>query len=266
MGGRCERPRTSIPTCTGRCVVGGGNFGVVTEFESRLHKVGPMVHAGLLFWGIDQGAEMLRLGRDVFATLPADASAMIIGVNALPAPFVPDQYHFVPTYALAVIGFGSAAEHAALLSPIRQALAPLFEFVTPMPCTQLQQMFDDGAPWGVKCYEKPLYFDALSDDAIAVITEYQARKTSPLSLLELYRLDGAYAAVDDDETAFGGSRSSRIGVSLSGSPQTRSHWLPNVAGSGRSGRRCVRTPRVEVAISTPCPRLSTIGYGRRTVG
>jgi FAD/FMN-containing dehydrogenase len=193
---------------------GGGNFGVVTEFEFRLHPVDPMVHVGLFFWGPDQGAEALRLGWDVFVTLPADANAMIISGNAPPAPFVPQQYHFTPCYGLAVVGFGSAEEHAHVLAPIREAVAPLFEFVTPMPYIRLQQMFDDEARWGVNCYEKALYLDALPDEAIAVITEYQGRKTSPQSMLHMFRLDGAYAEVGEAETAFGGSRSSRIAVNI----------------------------------------------------
>ncbi|MGH3870224.1 MAG: FAD-binding oxidoreductase [Pseudonocardiaceae bacterium] len=193
---------------------GGGNFGVVTEFEFQLHPVGPMVQVGLFFWGLDQGAEALRLGREVFARLPAEANAMIISGNAPPAPFVPRQYHLVPSYGLAVVGFGSAEEHACALALIREALAPLFEFVTPMPYTQLQQMFDEAVPWGVSCYEKALYLDALPDEAIEVITEHRARQTSPQSMVHLIRLDGAYAGVGEAETAFGGSRSSRIAITI----------------------------------------------------
>ncbi|MGQ0719851.1 MAG: FAD-binding oxidoreductase [Pseudonocardiales bacterium] len=193
---------------------GGGNFGVVTEFEFRLHPVGPVVHVGLLFWGLEQGAEMLKLSRDVFAMLPAEANAMIVSGNAPPAPFVPEQYHFMPSYGLAVVGFGSAEGHARVLAPIREALPPLFEFVTPMPYTQLQQMFDEEARWGVNCYEKALYLDALADEAIAVIIEHQACRTSSQSMLHLFRLDGAYAEVGEAETAFGGSRSSRIAINM----------------------------------------------------
>ncbi|MDQ2790699.1 MAG: FAD-binding oxidoreductase [Actinomycetota bacterium] len=225
---------------------GGGNFGVVTEFEFRLHPVGPVVHLGLFFWSLDQGTEALKLGRQVFATLPQNANAMIIGVNAPPAPFVPEQHQGTPGYALAVVGFGSAEEHAGVLAPIRAALPPLFEFVTPMPYTQLQQMFDEGTSWGVNCYEKALYLDELSDDAIVVITKHQADKTSPLSLLELYRLDAAYAEVGEDETAFGGKRSNRIGVfivALTGDSQllaaerawVRTFWealRPHAEGAG----------------------------------
>ncbi len=193
---------------------GGGNFGVVTEFEFQLHPVGPLVHSGMFFWGLDQGAEALRLGRDLFATLPGNANAMIISVNAPPAPFVPEQFHFMPGYIVVVVGFGSAEEHAGVLAPIRAALPPLFEFVTPLPYTQLQQMFDEEARWGLNYYEKALYLDRLSDDAISLITEHQTRKTSPRSMLELVRLDGAYTEVGEDDTAFGGSRSPRISVNF----------------------------------------------------
>lgn len=67
---------------------GGGNFGVVTEFDFRLHPVGPVVHVGLSFWSLDQGTEALGLGRHVYATLPEHANAGIIGGNVPPAPFV----------------------------------------------------------------------------------------------------------------------------------------------------------------------------------
>ena len=193
---------------------GGGNFGVVTEFEFRLHPVGPVVQVGLLFWNAEQGAGALQLSRDVFATLPSNTNAMLLGTNAPPAPFVPQQYHFLPGYVLAVVGFGSAEEHAGVLASIRGMLPPLFEFVTPMPYVQLQKMFDEEAGWGVHCYEKALYLAELSDEAITVITEHEARKASPRSLLELVRLDGAYTKVGQDETAFGGTRSGRISVNI----------------------------------------------------
>ena len=73
---------------------GGGNFGVVTTFEFKLHKIGPMVNVALLFWGLDDGPEALKLMRDVMPTLPEDATGFIAaGLSAPPAPFVPEQYH-----------------------------------------------------------------------------------------------------------------------------------------------------------------------------
>ncbi len=196
---------------------GGGNFGVVTTFEFELHPVGPEVHLGLFFWGMDDGEQVLRLARDIVPALPDNAGAQIaIGLNAPPAPFVPQQYHFIPGYLLIVVGFSSAAEHAQLVAPIREALPPLFELVTPIPYVALQRTLDETAPWGLLGYQEVIYLDELTDDAIAVIVEQIPAKNSPMSFCLVFRLDGAYSAVGDDETAFGGGRAPRYVVNIAG--------------------------------------------------
>lgn len=191
---------------------GGGNFGVVTTFDFRLHPVGPTVQFGMFFWTLERGTEVLRLARDLLSTLPRDLNIIIAGVNAPPEPFVPEQARLQPGYALLVTGFGSQAEHDAVVTRIREELPPLFDLVTPLPYSQLQQLFDEANAFGFLAYDKALYIEDLSDGAISVIAEHLPRKTSPRSALFIYRLDGAYCEVDDDETAFGGGRSPRYAV------------------------------------------------------
>jgi hypothetical protein len=185
---------------------GGGNFGVVTEFEFDLHEAGPLVHFGLLFWKLEQGPDVLRLANAVIDTLPADLNIVIAGLNAPPAPFVPEEHHFQPGYALVIIGFGQAQSHADVVSRIREACPPLFEFVTPMPYVELQKMLDESNAWGFHCYDKGLYVEDLSDEVIAAVTQHLPQKSSPLSLILFYRLDAAYSQVSDEGTAFSGGR------------------------------------------------------------
>jgi FAD/FMN-containing dehydrogenase len=189
---------------------GGGNFGVVTEFEFALHEVGPLVQLGLFFWGADQGVEALRVSRDIVAGLPEGVGALIAGLSAPPAPFVPQEHQLAPGFALLIGSFGSPEEHAEIVAPVREALAPLFELVTPIPYTELQKMFDEGNAWGTHAYEKALYLDELSDEVIAIFADQLPRKASPLSFVPVFPLDGAYADVGEDDTAFGGSRSARF--------------------------------------------------------
>ncbi|SDL75487.1 FAD/FMN-containing dehydrogenase [Geodermatophilus siccatus] len=191
---------------------GGGNFGVVTAFEFRLHPVGPMVQFGFLFWGLDQGPAALREARDVIDDLPRDVNIMIVGLNAPPAPFVPERHHLQPGYALIVTGFGSADEHTAVIDRIRERVPPLFDLVTPMPYVQVQQFTDEAAAWGSLVYDKGTQVAQLTDDVIRLITEHWPRKTSPSSAMFLYRLDAAYSEVGEDDTAFGGGRSPRFSV------------------------------------------------------
>jgi FAD/FMN-containing dehydrogenase len=190
---------------------GGGNFGIVTRFVFRLHVVDPIVQFGLFFWPLDQGADALRLARDVVATMPADVNAVVGAINAPPAPFVPEEHHFAPGYVLVLTGFDSAA-HADIAADIKRRLPPLFDLVTPMPYVALQQLLDEANAWGSHVYEKGMYIENLSDSVIDVLTAHVPAKTSPQSLLLMYRLDGAYSEVDDDATAFSGGRSPRFGV------------------------------------------------------
>src|SRR4029077_19861501 len=96
------------PALLGALRGGGGTFGVVTSFEFALHPVGPLVHLGLFFFGLDNGPAALRFARDFIKTLPPQATAFIgIGLSAPPAPFVPEPYRFQLGHALLVVGFGS---------------------------------------------------------------------------------------------------------------------------------------------------------------
>ncbi|MFB6719894.1 FAD-binding oxidoreductase [Kribbella sp. NPDC056345] len=253
---------------------GGGNLGVVTEFEFRLHEAGPMIHYGLLFWTADQGADVLRLARDLYPTLSEDVNIVIAGLNAPPAPFVPEALHFAPGFGLVVVGFGSPEEHAEVLDRIRTALPPSFEFATPMPYVALQQSLDEPNAWGRYAYEKGSYLEELSDGAIEVITREFPKKTSPLSVTLMYRLDRAYSAVDDDATAFGGKRIDQFAVFIVGlapvpelyeadQQWTRSFWAalqPYTAGIGSyvNGMTEAEDERIKATYGPKYERLQQI--------
>lgn len=194
---------------------GGGNFGVVTEFEFRLHQVGPMLQLALFLFRPDQGRDLFRFARDFVEGLPRECSVFMAGLSAPPEPFVPQELQFTPVYALAVVGFGDEEEHAGLIQPVKQALEPIVELVTPIPYVGLQQMFDASAPWGLHNYEKAVYLSELSDGAIDVILEHQAKKMSPLSFVPIFVLGGAYQEADENDTAFGGSRDLRYIINIS---------------------------------------------------
>ncbi|MGZ4472372.1 MAG: FAD-binding oxidoreductase [Nocardioidaceae bacterium] len=225
---------------------GGGNFGVVTQFEFQLHPVGPMVDFGMFFWPLERGAEVLRLAKDLFENTSRDVNAIVAGINAPPEPFVPQEHWFRPGYALLVTGIGTSEEHAAAMERIRAQVPPLFELVAPMPYAQLQQMFDEANAFGFLAYDKCVYVDDLSEDVISVMTEHLPHKTSPLSPVFVYRLDGAYCDVGEDDTAFGGGRTPRYAIfliALADNPEMfeadrrwlRSFWaalLPYATGIG----------------------------------
>jgi len=225
---------------------GGGNFGVVTTFEFQLHEVGPIVQLGLSFWDLDHGGEAFRAARDQIGSVPDDIAIFLAALNAPPAPFVPEQYQGAPGYAVLLVGHGRTEDHAQVVAALREAAPPLFAFDTPIPFTQLQQMFDESAPWGIQGYEKAVYLDELTDAAIDVIVEHVPRKASPMSFVPMFVLGGAYAEHADAETAFGGSRQTRYVVNIAAVAPTaelleadrawvRAFWsdlVPHAAGVG----------------------------------
>jgi FAD/FMN-containing dehydrogenase len=190
---------------------GGGNFGVVTSFELALHPVGPEIRFALLFWPQDQGREVLTHVRGVVGSLPPEENAIVAALCAPPAPFVPEEHHFAPGYAVLVAGFGDEQEHEDVLTRLRE-LPPLFELSTPMPYVALQQLLDEANAWGQYDYDKGLYVEEISDDVVEALQRTMPGRTSPGSLVLFYRLDGAYSAVPEDATSFSGGRSPRYNV------------------------------------------------------
>lgn len=194
---------------------GGGNFGVVTSFEFALHRVGPLVHLGAFFYAPDQGADLFRFAREYVRTLPDECGVFLAGLTAPPEPFVPDEQKGQPVYLFAIVGLADEAAHSDLVAPVRDAVTPAFELVTPIPYVALQQMFNGSAPWGLLAYEKAVYLDELTDAAIDVILEHQPNKRAPLSFTPMFVLGGQFARFPDDASAFGGSRSVRYMVNIS---------------------------------------------------
>jgi FAD/FMN-containing dehydrogenase len=185
---------------------GGGNFGVVVEFEFALHPVGPMVDFALLFWPVEQATDSLRLIREVVDDLPESLNVILAILNAPPAPFVPEQHHWQPGYALLLTGFDDSEGHAAVVERIRSALPPLFDMVTPMPYVDLQQMFDEANAWGRHYYDKGLFLEGLTDEVIDVLSTHGPQRASVLSVMLMYHLGGTFCRVGEDDTAFSGSR------------------------------------------------------------
>jgi FAD/FMN-containing dehydrogenase len=185
---------------------GGGNFGVVTEFEYRLHEVGPMIQFGFLFWEAERGREALRAIREAMRVLPRSCNVLLAGLSAPPAPFVPAEHHLKAGFALVLCGFGDPAEHAGAVAALRAALPPLVEAVTPMPYTALNQAFDQANAWGQYYYETSTRYPKLTDDVVEVMVAHLERRTSPATAMLSYRLDQAYCETADEATAFGGTR------------------------------------------------------------
>ena len=179
---------------------GGGNFGVVTEFELALHPVGPMITGGMLLFEWERAHEVLAAYRDVMAEAPDELGGCAALQLGPPAPFVPAELVGKPVLAIIVAAFAEEAQAQRMLAPLR-ALRPLVDAVAPMPYVALQQITDEGCPHGMQNHWKAAFLDDLPDAAIADAIEVAADIPSPLTVVLLQPLGGAYGRVEEGATA-----------------------------------------------------------------
>ena len=181
---------------------GGGNLGLVTSFEYRLHPIGPMVTGGVLLYPAARAREALRFYRDYMATASEDEMVAFAFQSAPPAPFVPAAVQGAPVVALALCHVGSRAEGQRAIARLRAFGPPLAEAMGPMPYTAVQSMMDEGMPFGRHVYLRNDHLTGLGDDVIDVCVRQAEAVTSPLSIVVVIPLGGAVARVGEHETAF----------------------------------------------------------------
>ncbi|MBB3232565.1 FAD-binding oxidoreductase [Halomonas stenophila] len=179
---------------------GGGNFGVVTSFEFRLHPVETVI-AGPLFWPIEALETTLRWYRDWLPRAPEEVYAFYLTAEVpSEAPF-PPELHGRKVCGLQWCFTGPEAHAEAALQPAREVAEPLFEGIGPMPYPALQSMFDALYPDGLQWYWKGDVVRELSDAAIAEHRRFAEVPTS-LSTMHLYPIDGAVHRVEEQATAW----------------------------------------------------------------
>jgi FAD/FMN-containing dehydrogenase len=182
---------------------GGGNFGIATAFEFRVHPIG-MALAGLVIHPFDRAREVLRFWRDFTAAAPEDFNSSAILLTAPTAPFVPEQARGLPAVALGGVCIASLDAAEAAVRPIREFGAPVVDMFQPMPYSAAQVMADDIWPPGHLNYWKSNFIRDFTDEALEEIIGYFANVPSPLTSVVLeHNGDGALARMPEDATAFG---------------------------------------------------------------
>jgi FAD/FMN-containing dehydrogenase len=181
---------------------GGGNFGVVTNFEFALHAVGPTVTAGLIVFPFAQARQVLRNYRDYVEALDDNVSVWAVLRGAPPLPFLPPSVHGTGIVALAFFSPLPLDEVQSAIADVRGFGAPVGEHVGPVPYSAWQQVFDPLLVPPARNYWKSHNFNTLSDAAIDVVIDYAGRLPSAQSEIFLGLLGGAANSHAPDEMAY----------------------------------------------------------------
>jgi FAD/FMN-containing dehydrogenase len=183
---------------------GGGNFGIVTEFEFELASAGPTMLAGPILWPIEESPRLLRFYREWIADAPDDLMTIVVHRKAPPLPFIPAELHGKLVVGVVCCYAGSIEEGERVVEPLRRFGSPVLDLLDPKPYTEHQAMFDPSFPHGQWYYMRACDIPELTDDVIDITVEHSMRIRSPLTAFPIWQLGGAVAAVGEDETAFHG--------------------------------------------------------------
>jgi FAD/FMN-containing dehydrogenase len=185
---------------------GGGNFGVVTSFDFRLHPVGPEVMGGPILWDATDAGEVLRFYRDFIDDAPDELGTAVRFGPAPPIPGIPEELHWRPVVIVACCYAGPMEEAEEVLRPLRAFGSPLLDRVAPTPYVDHQSGVDSTVRHGWSYYWKSTYLPKLGNELADVITERAFSASSPRSYVLLFHLGGAVARVGEADTAFGNRR------------------------------------------------------------
>jgi hypothetical protein len=183
---------------------GGGNLGIVTEFEFRLNPVGPTVLAGPIFWPMSESANVLRFYREWIAEAPDDLMTIVVHRKAPPVPFVPPDLRGELVVAVVLCYAGPVEEGEQFVRPLRKFGSPVLDLCEPKPFLAHQGMFDPSFPHGWSYYMRACDVAELTDEVIDITVDHSLRIRSPLTAFPIWQRGGAAARVDEQETAFHG--------------------------------------------------------------
>jgi len=180
---------------------GGGNFGVATSLEFRLHPVAD-IYGGPMFFEVADAGDVLRWFRDFIVDAPEEFGGFPAWQIAPPLPFIPEDRHGDTFLAFVACWAGPIGQGEQMLKPLHDVAPVVAEHVGPMPYPALNSAFDGLVPPGLQHYWKANFVKELTDDAIAAHLEHGPGVPVVNSTVHIYPINGACHRVASDETAF----------------------------------------------------------------
>ncbi|CAN5561020.1 FAD-binding oxidoreductase [soil metagenome] len=183
---------------------GGGNFGVVTNFEIKLHPIAPELFFCGPAYPEERANEIIPLWRDFMKSAPDQLSGLAEFSTLPEDPSIPQEAWGRRVVALAHVYNGSAAEGERVTTPLRNFGTPLADFSGRMPYRIIQSLYDALFPKGRdRCYWKSTYLKDLDDTIIGELTAQLSKRPSEMTFASIWKFAGAVQRVDAAATPFG---------------------------------------------------------------
>jgi FAD/FMN-containing dehydrogenase len=180
---------------------GGGNFGVVTAFTFKLHKI-DTVYGGPMLYELSETTEVMRWYRDFIVKAPDELNGWFAFLTVPPGPPFPQNLHLKKMCGIVWCCTASPTQAEEMFKPIRAFKKPALDFVGPLPQPALNSMFDPIYPPGLQWYWRADFVNELSDKAIEQHVRFGQALPTMHSTMHLYPINGAASRVGKTETAW----------------------------------------------------------------
>ena len=183
---------------------GGGNFGVVTSFEYRLHAVGPLVTYLSTMYPFEALSEVIPAWRDLMARAIPELSCNCLCWTVPDDPDFPLEARGRDVVTVMGVHCGPLEEGMAFVDPLRNLAEPISDSTAQLPYARVQTLFDWAFPAGEHYhYWKSLYINEINEDVIGIFREVFAIRPAKSILFDLWAMGGAVNAVATEESAIG---------------------------------------------------------------
>jgi hypothetical protein len=206
---------------------GGGNFGVVTGIDYRLHPVGPEIIGGLVAWPVEEAPKVLELYCTLAAQAPPELTLVTLIRPAPPAPWLPPAWHGKPIIGILACYSGTPEDGERLVAPIKSLGKPIGDILIRRPYAQLQSLLDATQPKGRRYYWKSEYLAEVTPGLCDRWTDHGVRIRSPHSAVIFFQIGGALNGLSTDHSPVG-NRDARYVLNIAGAWENESDDQANI--------------------------------------
>jgi FAD/FMN-containing dehydrogenase len=218
---------------------GGGNFGVVTQFEFQLYPVGPKILAGLMVFPFSQARQILTKYRQFIKSAPEELNVWVVLRQAPPLPFLPENVHGKEVVVLPIFYCGAVAEGEKLIAPLRAFGDVVGEHIGAQPYADWQKAFDPLLTPGARNYWKSHNFTELADGALNSVIDFAGTLPSPQCEIFIGLIAGAPNRIAVNATAYA-ARDAKLVLNVHG------RW-----DEAKDDQKCIAWARDFFKASTP---------------
>jgi len=176
---------------------GGGNFGVVTKFKYRLHKLGQCYGGMLLLPATEQ---VIAGVADLASKAPDELSTIVNLMPTFPMPFVPEAFHGKLSLMVLMIYAGDPKEGEKTVAPLRALAEPIADMLKPMRYKDI--FMPEDASYHPTAVSRNLFIDHIDQTVAATALDWLGRVEAPVKALQFRVMGGAMARVAKETTAY----------------------------------------------------------------